>query len=153
VGGNGIVAGERRRQGSGTTPAGTYRLTEAFGIEPDPGTRLPYLHVGPDDWWVADNNSRYYNSHRRGSQGGFDTSLPESHVNGSERLVTHRTTYRYAVVIDFNRRPAVRYRGAAIFLHVNGSGATQGCVSVPESAMVQLLRWLDPAAKPRIAIG
>jgi L,D-peptidoglycan transpeptidase YkuD (ErfK/YbiS/YcfS/YnhG family) len=153
VGENGIVPGSERKQGSGTTPAGTYTMTEAFGIASDPGTALPYLKVGEDDWWVGDNNSKYYNDHRRGSQGGFDTSLPESHVNGSERLITHTRAYQYAVVIDFNRWPAVRYRGAAIFLHVNGSGATAGCVSIPKSAMVEVLRWLKPSAHPRIAIG
>lgn len=153
VGSNGVVPGSERRQNTGTTPAGTYTMTEAFGIARDPGTEMPYLHVGADDWWVGDNRSSYYNSHRRGSQGGFDTSLPESDVNGSERLLTHSRTYRYAVVIDFNRWPAIRYRGSAIFLHVNGSGATSGCVSIPASAMTTVLRWLTPAAHPRIAIG
>ena len=61
--------------------------------------------------------------------------------------------YQYAVVIDFNRWPAVRYRGAGIFLHVNGTGATAGCVSVPLTTMVSILRWLDPAQHPRIAIA
>lgn len=153
AGENGTVRGSSRRQGSGTTPTGTYPMTEAFGIAADPGTALPYLHVGKDDWWVGDNRSKYYNSHRRASQGGFDTSLPESDENGSEQLITHTRAYRYGVVIDFNRRPAVRYRGSAIFLHVNGSGATAGCVSIPAEAMVTVLRWLRPSAHPRIAIG
>ncbi len=47
----------------------------------------------------------------------------------------------------------VRHRGSGIFLHVNGSGATGGCVSVPRSMMVRLMRELDPAAAPVIAIG
>jgi len=153
VGANGVVPGSSRRQGTNTTPGGTYSMTEAFGVASDPGTTLPYLHLGSDDWWVEDNNSAYYNSHRRGSQGGFDMSLPESDVNGSERLVTHPTTYRYAVVVNFNRWPAVRYRGAGVFLHVNRAGATAGCISIPQSAMVTVLRWLKPSAHPRIAIG
>jgi L,D-peptidoglycan transpeptidase YkuD (ErfK/YbiS/YcfS/YnhG family) len=153
VGSHGVVPGSSRRQGTNTTPGGTFTMTEAFGIAADPGTALPYLHVGNDDWWVEDNNSMYYNSHRRGTQGGFNMSLPESDVNGSERLITHTATYGYAVVVNFNRSPAVRYRGAGIFLHVNGAGATAGCISVPRSAMVTVLRWLRPGAHPRIAIG
>ena len=153
VGANGVVPAVDRRQGTSTTPGGTFTMTEAFGIEADPGASLPYRHVGDDDWWVEDNNSDYYNQHRLGSQGGFDTSLPESDVNGSERLIRHTTTYRYAVVINFNRWPAVRYKGAGIFLHVSGSGATAGCVSISSSAMVTVLRWLQPSAHPRIAIG
>jgi L,D-peptidoglycan transpeptidase YkuD (ErfK/YbiS/YcfS/YnhG family) len=153
VGANGVVPGSQRKQGTDTTPAGTYTMTEAFGVASDPGTAMPYRHVGSDDWWVEDNRSSYYNQHRLGSQGGFDMSLPESDVNGSERLVNHPTQYRYVVVINFNRWPATPYRGAGIFLHVNGSGATAGCVSVPSSAMVTILRWLRPSAHPRIAIA
>ena len=153
LGANGVVPGSQRKQGTNTTPGGTYTMTEAFGVASDPGTAMPYRHVGSDDWWVEDNRSRYYNQHRLGSQGGFDMSLPESDVNGSERLVNHPTQYRYVVVIDFNRWPATPYRGAGIFLHVNGSGATAGCVSVPSSAMVTILRWLRPSAHPRIAIA
>jgi L,D-peptidoglycan transpeptidase YkuD (ErfK/YbiS/YcfS/YnhG family) len=153
VGANGVVPGSQRRQNTDTTPGGTYTLTQAFGIKANPGAHLPYHQVTSDDWWVEDNNSAYYNQMRTAAQGGFDTTAPESSVNGSEHLITHTTVYQYAVVIDFNRWPAVRYRGAGIFLHVNGAGSTAGCVSVPLSTMVALLRWLSPAGHPRIAIA
>jgi len=152
VGSNGTVPASLRKQWTSTTPAGTFTLTEAFGLQADPGALLPYHRVTADDWWVQDNASPYYNQMRQASLGGFDTTLPPSAKNSSEHLITYTTQYRYAVVIDFNRWPAVRYRGAGIFLHVNGPGATGGCVSVPESAMVWLLRWLRPDAHPRIAI-
>ena len=153
IGANGLVAGSARHQGTNTTPTGTYTLTQAFGISPDPGTTLPYHRVSTADWWVEDNASKYYNSLRRSSQGGFRTSLPESSVNGSEHLISHKTQYQYAVVIDYNMHPAVRYRGAGIFLHVSDGHPTAGCVSVPKSTMITLLRWLRPTAHPRIAIG
>jgi L,D-peptidoglycan transpeptidase YkuD (ErfK/YbiS/YcfS/YnhG family) len=153
VGANGVTDGATRRQGTSTTPSGTYTLTEAFGIKADPGTRLPYTRVGADHWWVQDNSSPYYNQMRLGSQGGFDTVSPENAATGSERLSRHAPAYHYAIVIDFNRSPAVRGRGAGIFLHVNGSGATAGCVSVPEADMAWLLRWIDPGRSPVIAIA
>lgn len=153
VGANGVTSGATRRQGTNTTPAGTYPLTQAFGILADPGARLPYHRVGPDDWWVEDNNSRWYNTLRQASAGGFDTALPESDVNGSEHLIRHTGQYDYAVVIDYNMHPAVRYRGAGIFLHVSDGYPTAGCVAVPRDTLVAILRWLDPGAHPRIAIG
>ena len=152
VGANGVVPGTERVQGSNTTPGGTYTLTEAFGINANPGAHLSYHQVTSDDWWVEDNNSAYYNQMRTASQGGF--TLTEAGVNGSEQLITHTVPYQYAVVINFNRPPrAVRYRGAGIFLHVNGAGSTAGCVSVPLATMVALMRWLDPSAHPRISIA
>src|SRR4051794_21720145 len=35
------------------TPIGSFTLTRAFGHNTDPGTRLPYLHTGPADWWIS----------------------------------------------------------------------------------------------------
>ena len=143
--------GGQRKQGTDTTPAGTFTLVEALSTA-DPGAGLAVHLVTADDWWVEDNNSVYYNPMRGASQGGF--AVTTSGVNGSEHLITYTTQYRYVVVIDFNRPPnAVRYRGAGIFLHVNGPGATAGCVSVPLSTMVAIINWLSPAQHPRIAIG
>lgn len=153
IGANGVVAGSARKQSSNTTPTGTYTLTQSFGIKADPGTTMPYHQVTGDDWWVEDNLSAHYNQLRQASQGGFRTTLPESDVNGSEHLITHTVPYQYVVVINYNMAPAVRYRGAGIFLHVNGAGSTAGCVSVPVATMVAILRWLNPAAHPRIAIA
>lgn len=153
VGANGVTDGATRRQGTSTTPSGTYPMTRAFGIKPDPGTRLPHTRIGADHWWVQDNTSRYYNQMRLGSQGGFDSTSPEDSTNGSERLALHVPAYHHAIVIDYNVSPAVRYRGAGIFLHVNGSGPTAGCVSVPEADMEWLMRWVDPQHSPVIAIA
>jgi L,D-peptidoglycan transpeptidase YkuD (ErfK/YbiS/YcfS/YnhG family) len=152
VGWAGMIAGNRRKQGSGTTPAGTYAISSAFGTEPDPGARLRYRYIDSADWWwVEDPTSRYYNTMRFGSQGGF--RLTERGRYGSEQLINHQPAYHYAAVIDFNRPRPVKGRGAGIFLHVNGAGATAGCVSVPQSTMVDLLRWLDPAKHPRITMA
>jgi L,D-peptidoglycan transpeptidase YkuD (ErfK/YbiS/YcfS/YnhG family) len=46
-----------------------------------------------------------------------------------------------------------RHRGAGTFLHVNGRGATAGCVSVPRWFMVHLMRDLAPSARPVMAVG
>jgi L,D-peptidoglycan transpeptidase YkuD (ErfK/YbiS/YcfS/YnhG family) len=57
------------------------------------------------------------------------------------------------LVIAYNYDRPVRGRGAGIFLHVNGRGATAGCVSVPADAMRRILRWAEPGRRPHIAIG
>ncbi|MBY8883906.1 L,D-transpeptidase family protein [Streptomyces sp. PTM05] len=152
VGANGVTDGATRVQGTDTTPTGVYRLTHAFGVGPDPGTALPYHQVTADDWWVEDPGSRYYNRMRRASQGGFP--LTESGPHASEHLAGYPVQYHNAVVVDFNTDPAVPGRGAGIFLHDLGPqhGATAGCVAVPEPVLTGILRWLDPARRPVIAI-
>ena len=86
VGTHGVVPGSSRKQGTGTTPGGTFTMTEAFGIASRPATAMPYHQVTSDDWWVEDNNSAYYNQMRRASQGGF--AVTTAGVNGSEHLVS-----------------------------------------------------------------
>lgn len=153
IGYGGLVRGAKRRQGTGTTPLGTYGLPWAFGMaDRDDGWRMRYRRVQSGDFWVQDNASDYYNRYRNQAQGGFRWWLPKSDPDSSERLTAFRHQYRIAVVTDFNRAQ-VRHRGAGIFLHVNGAGATSGCVSAPAVFMDKLMRVLDPAKVPVIAVG
>jgi L,D-peptidoglycan transpeptidase YkuD (ErfK/YbiS/YcfS/YnhG family) len=152
IGYGGLVAGTKRRQGTGTTPLGTYRLIGSFGTHARAGSwNLPYRKVRPGDYWVEDNQSAYYNRYRNKSRGGFRWWL-KSGQNTSERLADFPTQYEYAVNTAFNRNQ-VRHRGAGIFLHVNGRGATAGCVSAPRAFMHSAMVRLDPARVPVIAIG
>ena len=146
-------AGDRRVQGSGTTPLGTYGLLSVFGTHParDAGA-LDYRRIRRGDYWVQDNASPHYNRYRNKSEGGFRWWLPASDVNASERLTDYRRQYEWSIVTGFNLEQ-VRHRGSGIFLHVNGRGATAGCVSAPRRFMRTLVRRLDPAAVPVIAIG
>ncbi len=148
LGYGGTVAGSRRKQGTGTTPRGTYTITSAFGLKPDPGSWVSYHRVRTGDYWVEDNGSRYYNTLRNKQSGGFRWQLPTSDKNGSERLTDYPGQYDYALVINYNRPPnAVRYRGAGIFLHVNGRGATAGCVSISRHNMQTVLAYLRSGDK------
>jgi len=150
----GLVPGSQRHQGSGTTPLGTYGLISAFGTHRPAatGTALPYRRIRPGDFWVEDNASPFYNRYRNQREGGFRWRLPLSDENGSERLSDYPVAYEDAIVLDYNQEQ-VRHRGAGIFLHVNGSGATAGCVSAPRRVLQQLLHRLDPRRVPLIAIG
>lgn len=153
IGYGGLVLGHRRRQSTGTTPIGTYDLLSAFGTHPaDEAWALPYRRIRPGDFWVQDNGSPYYNRYRNQRQGGFRWWLPSGDPNASERLTDYGRQYEWSIVTGFNRGQ-VRHRGAGIFLHVNGSGATAGCVSAPRWFVRALISRLDPDRRPVIAIG
>lgn len=128
----GLVLARKRVQGSGKTPLGTHRLPWAFGMR------------GQKDRWDP--------SYRKVRKGGFRWRLPASHPDGSERLKDYPKQYEYSVVTSFNAHQ-VRHRGGAIFLHVNGSGATAGCVSAPRWFLRRLMVHLDQDRVPVIAIG
>ena len=132
-------------EGDGTTPEGVFTLTEAFGNGPDPGTTLPYRPVHNQDYWVTDPASPYYNTWQSGP--------PAGRWGSAEALWTLTQAYRHAVVIDYNRDPVVAGRGSAMFLHVRNENPTSGCVAIDLDRLVEIMRWLDPAKAPKIAIG
>ena len=63
------------------------------------------------------------------------------------------SAYDYGAVIAYNMDPTVPGAGSAIFLHVSDGGPTVGCVSLPTGELLAVLRWLSPAARPRIIMG
>ncbi|HWS34766.1 MAG TPA: L,D-transpeptidase family protein [Actinoplanes sp.] len=157
--------GARRVQDTGQTPAGTYRITQAFGVRADPGTRLPYRKVDKNDYWVGDNrDAKTYNLFQP-----YASAKRTWRISQAERLASYPTQYAHAAVINFNRpsgvtwnanrgqnvasEPANTRLGSAIFLHASGKGSTAGCVSVSRTNLVRLLKWLDPAKKPRIVMA
>jgi L,D-peptidoglycan transpeptidase YkuD (ErfK/YbiS/YcfS/YnhG family) len=129
------------------TPAGTWTLTEGFGRLANPGTALPYRVIDGSDWWVSDVTSDRYNRYHRCAPG----TCPFDERAG-ERLTSAGAVYDNAVVIDYNRG-GVRGAGSAFFLHITNNAATAGCVAIARGDLQALMRWLNPAARPVIAIG
>ncbi len=125
------------------TPVGTFPLGQAFGRQPNPGTRLPYFQTTDRDWWDEEPDSPTYNTH---------VQSDDSPSDDAENLYDSGTIYDYAVLIDHNplRIPG---RSAGIFLHVTDGEPTWGCVAVGWNEMRSMLTWLDPAASPEITVG
>jgi L,D-peptidoglycan transpeptidase YkuD (ErfK/YbiS/YcfS/YnhG family) len=129
------------------TPIGSFTLTEAFGALANPGTPLPYFQTDAADWWISQSGP-LYNTHQHCSSGcAFTQGSPNEHLRYETPF------YNYAVVIDYNRFPVSQGAGSAFFLHVTDGAATAGCVAIPQAALVTFMRWLTPAAHPRILIG
>jgi L,D-peptidoglycan transpeptidase YkuD (ErfK/YbiS/YcfS/YnhG family) len=143
VGYHGIAAPGRKREGDGRTPSGTYGFSFFFGVDPSPGVAFPYRHAYPYDYWDDDSASPRYNEwvDTKSVSAGRD---PEPMQNVP--------AYDYGAVIAYNtaRKPGL---GSAIFLHAGTGSATAGCVSLPASELVRVLRWLRQAEHPAIAIA
>ena len=141
VGYNGVARPGAKREGDGKTPSGTYGLSFFFGVQPNPGVSFPYLHAFSYDYWDDDPASPLYNEWVSGKANAGRNPEPMHQV----------PAYNYAAVIAYNtaRTPGL---GSAIFLHVGTGGSTAGCVSLPASQLLSVLRWLKPSANPRITI-
>jgi L,D-peptidoglycan transpeptidase YkuD (ErfK/YbiS/YcfS/YnhG family) len=146
VGWNGLSG--NRREGDGTTPTGVYTIGRTmYGNARNPGVRYRYRRLVCGDWWNEDPRSPTYNTFqhvRCGTRPPFRVTTPG--------LWEETRAYRHFAVIEFNMRPVVPGRGSGIFLHAQTGRSTNGCVSLPVDRLVSVLRWLDPAQSPRIAI-
>ncbi len=130
VGRNGVSW--NKREGDNTTPGGTYPLVEGFGNYANPGLRVgSWLQVSSSDVWVEDPRSAYYNTHQR---------LPSNGRWGYAEPMTTAPAYNYAQVIAYNTAD-VPYKGSGIFFHVDQGRGTAGCVSLPTSSLLSVLRW------------
>lgn len=144
IGSNGFARPDEKQEGDDTTPTGAYAFDFAFGVESDPGVRLPYRAItGPSIVWDDDPTSDRYNE-------WVDTATDDAGVDPEP--MDNVPAYTYGAVIAYNaaRMPG---RGSAIFLHVSTGSATAGCVSLPLDELVAVLRWLDPVRQPRIVMG
>ncbi|MFD7426860.1 L,D-transpeptidase family protein [Streptomyces sp. NPDC059818] len=121
-------------EGDLRSPVGVYTLTAAGGRLDPPATAFPY-DLSPD-FKVAGEGF-----HGEPLEGSFD----------------------YVVAIDYNRlpgtspldhtRPLGTERGGGIWIHVDHGGPTQGCVSIAEDRMKELLGLLDPSGDPVVVMG
>ncbi|MEY9872250.1 L,D-peptidoglycan transpeptidase YkuD (ErfK/YbiS/YcfS/YnhG family) [Streptacidiphilus sp. MAP12-33] len=116
------------------SPIGVYSLTDAGGLDANPGTKLPYLR------------SSAFQAPGTGFEG---ESLADA--------------FDYVVAINYNHipgtsplspeRPMGASRGGGIWVHVDHGGPTHGCVALAKSDMRALLQALDPAKHPVIVMG
>ncbi|WP_432113787.1 hypothetical protein [Streptomyces sp. S1] len=116
------------------TPIGVFRLGDAGGRLPDPGTLLPY-----------DQDARFAIS---------GTGFAGEPLEGS---------FDHVVAIDYNRvpgrspldreRPLGAEKGGGVWIHVDHAGPTQACVTLEIEDLRDLLRALDPAREPVVVMG
>jgi L,D-peptidoglycan transpeptidase YkuD (ErfK/YbiS/YcfS/YnhG family) len=142
IGRNGMAPPGAKREGDGRTPSGTFGFGFFFGVDPDPGVRFPYRRIQPYDVWDDDPSSPLYNE-------WVDDRYANPGANPEPMDVS---AYDFGAVIGYNtaRTPGL---GSAIFLHVNIGMPTAGCVTLPVGELLEVLRWLNPAASPRITMG
>jgi L,D-peptidoglycan transpeptidase YkuD (ErfK/YbiS/YcfS/YnhG family) len=147
VGLNGLSA--HHHEGDNTTPMGLFGFQSTlYGVLPNPGVAYQYHRLVCGDWWDEQPSSPLYNHFVHvpcGAKPNFG--------GGSEALWETVPSYNYFAVIAYNRHPIVPGKGSAIFLHVSAGQPTAGCVSIPVTDLLRILRALRPNMNPLIDIS
>ncbi len=139
-------AGPRKVEGDNKVPAGIFPLGPAFGYAPAPSASWIKLHYVPLTQMtegVDDPRSRYYN------QLVDRSKVARVDWRSFEQMRRADDLYKWGICVAHNAA-ATPGAGSCIFVHIwkNSSTPTAGCTAMAEPDLVQLLRWLDPAAQP-----
>ncbi len=148
-----LLSAGARREGDHATPIGVFGIASTmYGNQPNPGgLHYDYHRLACGDWWDEDPYSPQYNRFVHVTCG-----VTPAFASWSEPLWTETVAYPYFAVAQFNMNPTrggANALGSGIFLHSWVGGATEGCVALRESQLLEVLRWLSPAKHPVIEIG
>ena len=125
-------------EGSTLTPTGDYGITGAFGIQPNPGSKMSYLQVTNAHYWCGDEH--YYNQLVDINQ--------KPHYCLGEHLIDYPGAYDYGMFFDYNTNPIVYGKGSAFFLHCYPRAPwTEGCIAVSRDNMIKIIQTVRPGAR------
>ena len=144
VGRAGIAPYGEKREGDGRTPSGAYPMGFAFGYVRDIDLSWPFVVVSKQHYWISDPEDPLYNQ--------MTQQTPRT--DNFEYLRRDDEVYRYAAVVEYNMRPIEKYKGSAIFFHIESGfdRGTAGCISVTRRKTVEVLQWFDPQKVPYMLI-
>ncbi|MBQ6000596.1 MAG: L,D-transpeptidase family protein [Clostridia bacterium] len=136
----------KQSEGDVKTPLGTWTVGEAYGINDDPGSLLPYTKITEDMYWCATgSNGKKYNTLI------YRSDDPDADYSEDEHLIDYPIVYNYLLDLGYNRAGAP-YAGNAIFLHCWKAPdyPTGGCVAVSEEDMIRILQTITPGTSVTI---
>ncbi|MFF3966731.1 hypothetical protein ACFYZI_34910 [Streptomyces griseorubiginosus] len=119
-------------EGDRRSPVGVFTLSDAGGVLPDPGARLPYTRsaaIAAPRWW------------------------PRSYWHDFDYVIAVDYNRVEGTPPNNQTRPEGYAKGGGIWLHMDHGSGTSACVSVSRSAMRYLLRTLDPNRHPVVVMG
>jgi L,D-peptidoglycan transpeptidase YkuD (ErfK/YbiS/YcfS/YnhG family) len=165
LGTNGMVGPGRARQLTGKVPAGSFRPSSAFGLNPDPGTTLRYRQFDENDYWPYDPASKStYNVLQvsRSAKATWRSSL-------AERWWAHRFRYPSALIVDQNLPSGITWSTrfhervasatadptqGSFVVHSGAAIGKNGWVSMHPAQVRWLLGWMRPRAQgTRLVVG
>jgi D-alanyl-D-alanine dipeptidase len=137
-----------KKEGDGKSPAGIFRLRQAFGYAPFK-INYPYEVYQETDHCVDDVHSIYYNKI-------VDSTKIQRDYKSHERMKFSKDYYKYGIVVDHNGieegEISKKGAGSCIFIHIKQI-PTAGCTVMSEDTIKAILIWLDPAANPLLVQG
>ena len=132
---------KKKREGDLCTPAGKfifesllYRKDRIKNIKSQIKKKIITKNMG----WCDDSSSKKYNK------------LIKFPFSGkAEKLFLKKNFYDLILVINYNRKPIVKNRGSAIFLHLTDKkfSPTKGCLAIEKKDFLKILPEIEKKTK------
>ena len=141
LGKNGII--EKKKEGDRATPKGTFSIGKLY-YRADRvkkplcilSTKIITRKIG----WCDDPKSKYYNK--------------EIKINKKikhEKLFKKDGSYDYFVVINYNTKKIIPFKGSAIFIHLTKNyKKTSGCIALKKKDFLILMTLINKKTKIKI---
>jgi L,D-peptidoglycan transpeptidase YkuD (ErfK/YbiS/YcfS/YnhG family) len=136
--------GEKRIEGDNITPQGTYSVTRIYYRDDKIKkikSKIKLFKIKKNFGWCDQPNTKYYNKL---------IQLPSK--LGHEKLYRRDDIYDVILVLNFNMKPTIQYKGSAIFIHVARKKfpSTKGCVAISKKNLLYLTERIPKNIKIKI---
>jgi len=142
IGKNGIT--KKKVEGDKCTPFGTFKLEKLFYRSDKinkPKIKLKTEKIKRNMGWCDNPKSKFYNK-----------KILISKNKGFESLYRKDNKYDYIIVINYNRKKIIPYKGSAIFLHLtNNYKATAGCIALKRKDFEIMFKLIDKKTRIKIS--
>ena len=137
--------GEKRIEGDNITPQGTFKVTRIYYREDKIKkikSKNKLLKIKENFGWCDQPNSKYYNKL---------IQLPSKLSH--EKLYRRDNIYDVILVLNYNMKPTIRYKGSAIFIHVARKKfpPTKGCIAICKKNLLYLTEHISKNIKIKIS--
>jgi len=142
--------GRHKAEGDKRAPAGIFALGKVYTYETKlpPGADYPFYTVTAADAWIGNPELLHYNEHVV-----VDLQNPPPWFK-KEQMKQDDFAHHWKIEIRHNSDPPVPGAGSAIFFHIQRgpNKHSSGCTTMPQPALLSIIRWLRASAHPHYAL-
>ena len=143
IGKNGFS--KKKLEGDLTTPTGKFNLGNIYyrtDRVQKPLSKLRSIPIKKNMGWCDDPSSKFYNKQIK-----IKKNLKISY----EKLYRKDHKYDFFILIKYNHKNPIRFKGSAIFLHLTKNYLpTKGCIALSEKDFLILAKLINKKTKIKI---
>ncbi len=141
IGKNGLK--KDKVEGDNSTPKGIFAIGSLYYRKDrvkKPITNLKIKIIKPNMGWCNDPKNKLYNK-----------EIKIKKKIGYEKLYRKDNKYDYLIVINYNIKKTIPYKGSAIFIHLTKNyKLTKGCIAINKKDFLILLKLINKKTKIKI---